>query len=93
MAVGAQIWKGPVGKLKEKKFGGLVRDVRCIVKNNTCKECSEFLHLTSVWLIQTSLLLHNLSDLLSTGSVQKQYKFFLFSLGEHSGPEYLKKSR
>ena len=55
-----------------------------IVKNNTCKECPEFLPLTSVWLIQTSLhTLNNLSLIFylhTNHSPEKNLQFFFFFL-------------
>ena len=82
MAVGLeQNLKGTCLKIERKKMEFWRIGAWSIVKNNTCKECPEFLPLTSVWLIQTSLhTLNNLSLIFylhTNHSPKKIFKFFL----------------
>ena len=83
MAVGLeQNLKGTCLKIERKKMEFWRIGAWSIVKNNTCKECPEFLPLTSVWLIQTSLhTLNNLSLIFylhTNHSPKKIFKFFFF---------------
>ena len=82
MAVGlGQNLKGTCLKIERKKMEFWRIGAWSIVKNNTCKECPEFLPLTSVWLIQTSLhTLNNLSLIfyLQVTVQKKIFNFFSF---------------
>ena len=83
MAVGLeQNLKGTCLKIERKKMEFWRIGAWSIVKNNTCKECPEFLPLTSVWLIQTSLhTLNNLSLIFylhTNHSTKKIFNFFSF---------------
>ena len=83
MAVGLeQNLKGTCLKIERKKMEFWRIGAWSIVKNNTCKECPEFLPLTSVWLIQTSLhTLNNLSLIFYLHTNHSPKKIFNFFFG------------
>ena len=93
MAVGlGQNLKGTCLKIERKKMEFWRIGAWSIVKNNTCKECPEFLPLTSVWLIQTSLhTLHNLSLIFYLQViVQKKFLNFFFFLERDYLSDFIK---
>ena len=74
--------KGTCLKIERKKMEFWRIGAWSIVKNNTCKECPEFLPLTSVWLIQTSLhTLNNLSLIFYLHTNHSPKKIFNFFFG------------